>query len=137
MVMRELWEYLCDDSVIAADQWQPRMNDESRWYVAYLEDDIMGVFWMERRNAVTWEAHANVRPKYWGNKRGTECCKLAIEEMIKDTDAKKVIALIPDCSPNVQRMAEEIGFEREGIQRQSWQKNGKLYDQKHYGITRQ
>lgn len=135
-VIKELWEYLCDDSEIDFEYYVPRMDDTSRWYVATIDRKIIGVFWMRRINAVTWEAHVNVRPFYWGNKKGTEVCREAIKIMGDDTGAKKIIALIPDSCPATQRAAEAIGFKREGVQTKSWLKNGQLYDQKHYGLTR-
>lgn len=135
-VMRELWPYLRDDSNIDVTTWLPKLDDDSRWYIATEGTTILGAFWMERKNAATWEAHANVRPGNWGSKRGTEICQAAIKVMAEDTGALKIIALIPDCSPATQEMATAIGFEEEGVQKLSWLRNGKLYDQKHYGMTR-
>lgn len=136
LVMTEVWDFLTDDSDLRIENYQPTLHDDSRWYIISHNGQVAGAFWMRRVNAVTWEAHANVRPKFWGNKSGTAMCQLALDEMIRDTGAKKIISLIPDSSPAVQRMAEAIGFKREGVQKKSWLKNGKLYDQIHYGITR-
>ena len=136
MVVTECWDFLIDDSDLELQNYSPTITSDSRWYITSLDGEVAGAFWMRRVNLITWEAHANVRPKFWGNRRGTELCKLALDEMIRDTGAKKVIALIPDSSKPVQRMAEAIGFKQEGVQRKSWLKNGKLYDQIHYGITR-
>jgi len=134
--MRELWPYLSDDSDVDVETWLPRLDEDSRWYVAKEGNTTLGVFWMERKNFATWEAHANVRPANWGSKRGTEICRAAIKVMAEDTGARKIISLIPDCSPATQEMATAIGFEEEGVQSKSWLKGGVLYDQKHYGMTR-
>jgi len=135
-VITELWDYLSDDSKLRPECYRPTITDDSRWYIAYEGDEVVGAFWMRRVNAITWEAHANVRPKFWGDRKGTEYCQAAIAEMMFDTQAEKVIALIPDSSPEVQHMAEAIGFKREGRQVRSWKKDGEYYDQIHYGITR-
>lgn len=135
-VIGEVWEFIKDDSPEELSNWLPRLTDDSRWYISTEDDEVVGAFWMRRVNAITWEAHANVRPKFWGDKKGTAHCKAAIEEMMFDTQAEKIIALIPDSSPEVQRMAEAIGFKREGRQVRSFLKNGEYYDQIHYGITR-
>ena len=136
-VVGEVWEHIADDSQIEEyAMWTPRVKEDSRWYATMEDDDVVGIFWMRRVNAITWEAHANVRPKYWGDKKGTEHCRLAIDHMIADTGARKVVALIPDSSPQVQKMAEAIGFVAEGKQTDSYLKNGKVYDQVHYGMTR-
>jgi len=136
LVIGEVWDYIADDSQVDYATWEPRIDDDSHWYVTKENDDIVGIFWMRRVNAITWEAHANVRPKYWGDNKGTEHCRVAIKGMMVDTGAQKVIALIPDSSPQVQQMAEAIGFVQEGKQTASYLKNGKVYDQVHYGITR-
>ena len=136
LVIGEVWAHIVDDSGARFEDYRPSIHDDSRWYITALDGQVAAAFWMRRVNGITWEAHANVRPKFWGQKRGTKMCRLAIEEMIRDTGARKVVALIPDSSPAVQRMAQAIGFKREGCNKDSWLKNGKLYNQIHYGITR-
>lgn len=138
MVIGEVWDYISDDA-LTPDQhasWRPRIDDGSRWYISLEGDEVVGVHWMRRVNAITWEAHANIRPKFWGNKLGTEHCRHAFKGMMTDTGAQKVILLVPDNCPQVQRMAESLGFRQEGRQVASFLKNGKVYDQVHYGITR-
>ena len=134
--MGEVWDVINDDSDEEFEDWEPRIDDDSRWYILSNDGEVAGAFWMRRVNHITWEAHANVRPKYWGDKKGTEFCRKAIEEMIADTGALKVVAQIPTSSPQTMKMAEAIGFEREGTAVRSLQKKGKLYDVVHYGITR-
>jgi len=136
LCVQEVWDYLADDSPLDREAHTIRLSNDSRWYIGELDGEIAGAFWMRRENFVTWEAHANVRPKFWGRKQGTALCQLAIDEMIKDTGARKVIATIPDSSPETQRMAEAIGFKREGVRSKAWCKDGVLYDQVYYGITR-
>ncbi len=137
LVMGEVWDYLTDDSGLKFEDYEPRIDDDSRWYVSVADDfEVVGAFWCRRVNLVTWEAHANIRPKFWGDKNGTKHCQAAIDLMFEDTGGLKMIALIADCFPHVQQMAEAIGFEREGVQTLSWKRDGKLYDQIHYGINR-
>jgi RimJ/RimL family protein N-acetyltransferase len=135
-VIGEVWEYISDDSDVTFDEYEPRFDEDSRWYISSEGGEIVGAFWMRRVNHITWEAHANVRPKFWGDGRGTEHCRQAIAKMVEDTGAKKVVAQIPTSCAPVMKMAEEIGFVREGVIAASWQKHGRLYDQVLYGITR-
>ena len=137
VVMEEVWDYLVDDSPLRFEAYEPRLSNDSRWYVSTEGDDIVGAYWARRLNWVTWEVHANVRPKYWGDKNGTKHCKAALDLIFEDTGAQKIVATIPDSSPVVQDTAEAIGFRREGVMTLSFQKEGKLYDQTHFGITRQ
>lgn len=135
-VLGEVWHFISDDTKQTVDEFEPRFDDGSRWYVAYEDGEILGAFWARRINHITWELHANIRPAIWGHKRGTEICREALEKMMEDTGGLKFVATIPDNCPQVQEMAEAIGFEREGASVRSWQKNGELYDQVYYGITR-
>ncbi len=135
-LIEPLWPYISDDGATPFEEWEPRIDEDSRWYVSVENGQHCGVFWMRRVNYVTWEAHANVLPRFWGDKRGTAHCQQAITKMMEDTGAKKVVAYIPVCYPQVMEMAEQIGFVREGVRPKSWQKDGKLYDVVLYGITR-
>lgn len=135
-VIGQVWDYISDDSEFGFAGFEPRIDDDSRWYLASHEGRIVGAFWMRRVNHITWEAHANVVPSHWGDGKGTEVCRKALDVMIEDTGAKKVVAQIPTLCKPVLRMAEGIGFEREGVSVRAWQKNGKLYDVIHLGITR-
>ena len=99
-------------------------------------EEVVAVFWFRQVNSITWEAHTNVRPKYWGDSRGTEMTKQGLEVALADTGAKKLIALIPENCPEVMKACEGIGFRQEGRQTESWLKDGKLHDQIHYGLTR-
>jgi len=61
----------------------------------------------------------------------------ALQWIIDNTpECKKVTAQIPVIYDNVRRFIEQFGFVQEGINRQSYQKAGKILDQWNYGITR-
>lgn len=134
-VMLEVWDYLTDDAAFPKESFEPRFDDKSRWYVAWDGARPMAAFWMEQKNLVTWEVHAHVRPSYWGRGNGTKICKETLPVVLEETGCKKLLALVPDCCPQVQKTAEAIGFEVEGVQKKSWLKDGVLYDQKYYGMT--
>lgn len=136
-IMQQVWEYLTDDSGLKFEDYSPRLDEDSRWYITYDEYDTpVAAFWLRRLNGVTWEAHANVAPQYWGNKKGTKLCKQALAFAFEDTEALKFVAQIPDSSKATQKMAAAIGFSREGINKQSFLRDGVLHDQVYFGMTR-
>ena len=135
-VEEELWDYLQDDSGLKYEDWSPRIDEESRWYISHHEGELVGAFLCRRLNFVTWEAHACVRPKFWGANFGTAHCQAALDLMFEDTGAKKIVAMCADCFPDTMRMTEAIGFRREGRRVDSFQRNGKLYDEVYLGIDR-
>jgi RimJ/RimL family protein N-acetyltransferase len=131
-----LWDYLIDDSPLDKSKHTIRLSDNSRWYTAHVDGELAGAFWMRRENFATWEVHANILPEFWGKGQGTKICQVALDYMAEETDAIKLIAIVPTSAPQTMKMTEAVGFKREGIREKSWSKNGELYDQAYYGITR-
>jgi len=135
-VMQDLWPYLEEGTGQRFEDYRPRFDDQSRWYISLTEGQVSGAYWARQVNNITWEVHTNVRPQYWGGKLGTEYSQAALDHIFKDTDAGKIVALIPKCFPQVIATAEAIGMQREGVRTQSYLRDDKLYDQVHFGITR-
>lgn len=114
--------------------WEPRIDDESRWYVSHEDNDVVGVYWARKVNHVTWEVHTNVRREYWGSGKGLPHSSAALDHIIQDTGARKIIACIPESSPQVLKVADALGFKREGRREKSFQKDGVLYDEIYFGL---
>ena len=136
VVMQQVWDYLTDDSGLTFEDYSPRLDEDSRWYITYDSGTPVAAFWLRRLNGVTWEAHANVVPSLWGDKRGTSLCITALDLAFEDTEALKFVAHIPDSAPETQTMAIQIGFSREGINKKSFLRDGVLHDQVYFGMTR-
>ncbi len=135
-VMQQVWGVLTDDSGLKFEDYRPRIDEDSRWYITSHNGRPVAAFWLRRLNGVTWEAHANVIPSTWGSKRGTALCRQALKLAFEDTEALKFVAQITDSSPATQKMAESIGFSREGINKKSFLRDGVLHDQVYFGMTR-
>lgn len=140
LVVNELWDHLADDWPMDPREWEPRIDDSSRWYVIHGTDDknrtwLVGFVWAHQVNNVTWQAHTNIRPEWWGKGVGLPASKTGLDKIIEDTGARKVIAIIPETSPHVLRLAKELGFSEEGRRLKSWQKDGELYDEVYLGLN--
>jgi RimJ/RimL family protein N-acetyltransferase len=135
-VVTDVWGALEDDAKVNPIDWKPRIDDESRWYASYTdEDEIVGVYWARKINHVTWEVHTNVRRKFWGSGEGLPHSRAALAHIIQDTGARKIVAVIPESSPQVLKVADTLGFKREGRREKSFQKDGVLYDEIYFGLS--
>jgi RimJ/RimL family protein N-acetyltransferase len=136
LVVKELWDVLSDDSDIQPEDYEPRFDNDSRWYVSVEDDDVIGVYWLRRINHITWEAHTNIRKKYWGTGKAIPHATKVLELMFEDSGAEKIIAVIPEPYTQVTEFVEKLGFTQEGRRTQSFRKNGETYDELYYGKHR-
>ena len=83
------------------------------------------------------EYHPNLLPEHRGAKSEEFTIK-SLEWLYNYAPMyKKVNVKIPSCYPHIERYAKRIGFKSEGVDRQSFCKDGKLVDQWAMGITRE
>ena len=134
LVIGELWEHLRDDSDVSKEDFDPRIDEDSRWYVSVEDDDVVGVYWLRRINHITWEGHVNIRPKYWASGKSLPHAQKVLQFMWEDSGAEKIIAIIPDSSPRVIDFIQELGFNIEGRRIDSYRKDGETYDEIYFGI---
>ncbi len=99
------------------------------------EDDLVALYNFHPHNSVTVEIHAQVLPEF--RKRYSYETGISALQWVHDhaPQYKKIIAQVPVVHANVVRFIERFGFRREGINRMSYKKNGKLMDQIMFGIT--
>lgn len=101
-------------------------------YLCGYVPSLIGCFVLHEQNCVTYECHVQVLPEHRDHSR--EFGKRVIKWAWENTDARKLVAQIPFLYPNVKDFALEMGFRVEGINRQSYLKDGSLVDQWHVGI---
>ena len=115
----ELWDEISEDN---APPYVPDIVNE--YYIAvFHEKDFIGMYRFNQLNSVLWEGHAFILPKY--REHAVESGK-AIQKWIVDNlkDAKKVIANVPECFPNVIGFLKKMGFKEQGYSSDSYTKNG-------------
>jgi hypothetical protein len=107
------------------------------YYLAARENDIIaGMFVVLPINGVTVDAHSAMLPGFYGDK-AREAGRLAIRWVFESTGFLKINGSTPDYNKRALRFSEDIGFKREGINKKSYMKNGKLYDQIYFGVERE
>lgn len=133
-VMAEAWETAKDDSEVSFEDYEPVINDDSRWYATYEDDDLVSLWLAHRLNLITWQIHIHYRPQYWGTGISTAHAKVALKNIWDNTRCKKIYALVPDYATQVLALAKRTGFRQEGRTKRSFQKGGVIYDQIHLGV---
>lgn len=88
----------------------------------------------EPRNTVTIEAHIALLPSARGS--AVEICSGAIRWLFDNTSYSCVTASVPDFNKLAIRLAGKVGMGFVGVQKGSFMKHGKLYDQHMYSINK-
>ena len=134
--MDKIKTVLCDEWIynrISEDGTPPPEEYEPPTQALYLiDDDLSGVMIFHPLNAITFEMHIQMLNK----EVAMEFCQSCIKWFWDKSYAKKIIAQIPEIYPDVCRFAEKNGFEREGINRASYLKDGKIHSQVYYGLLK-
>lgn len=129
-----IWEQLTE-SDISPNDFYPEMKPTSFWLIART-DEICGVVLVLAENSITTLIHPYMLEKHKG--QGFYMIKAFLEWYLRNAkaEANKVNAKIPSFNKVGRKIALKVGFKDEGIDRQSYLRDGELYDQYLLGITR-
>lgn len=130
----EIWDYSVEDGV-KKDCYIPTYDDYSLWLLCEIDNEIAGAVYVCNANTNTLIMHPNILKKY------RKHCRDVIYVFLKwFLDLPKFICklnvAIPSCRRIVYNLAKKIGFIDEGINRNSFCKNGIMHDQYLLGLTR-
>ena len=109
-----------------------------RWYflIPVIEAARIGLFIFHPWNSVTYEVHSMILPEHRG-KKAIVAGKEAVEYMFTQTPCRKIVTHVPAYNMPAYALARRVGLEVEGINRRSFLKNGRLYDQYILGICKE
>ncbi len=85
-------------------------------------------------NSVTWEIHTQTLPE--GRSRSYSYGKAMLSWIWDNMPIQKLVANIPQDNRQALLYTLRLGFEIEGINKQSFMRNGVLMDQTHIGLRR-
>jgi hypothetical protein len=130
-----LYDWHSDDGSPAREDYDPPA-DESIWYIlARDRETILGLWTLIRKNAVEYEVHMNLLPGH-GYKRGRIAAKEAIRWVWANVpNCRRLAARVPAFHRLAYKFAIDAGFELVGVDRKSFLKHGKLYDQAVLGLS--
>jgi len=106
------------------------------YYLAVYDLELAGMFVVYPLNAVTFDAHSAMLPGKYGNK-AKEAGRLAIDWVFNHTGCLKINGSTPIYNKLALKYSEQIGFIREGVNKQSIMKDGQLHDQIYFGLERE
>jgi len=118
----ELYKRISDDYTHIV-----RFKPEKSIWLGWFDDECKALLSVHEENAIVLIIHIHIPLKYRGKdsfKMGNGLLKHL--EDICDKRFVKINAKIPEMYPDVVKYAEKNGFEREGIDRQSYIKNGEI-----------
>jgi len=122
-----VFDDICDDQISFRediDMAEALNNDNV--YILSTNDYCMIMF--IRLNAVTFDCHICSLPEFKG-KELVNAGKEALKWMSEHISCRKFVANIPSYNRKAVVFAKMCGFEREGINKNSFMKNDILYDQ--------
>lgn len=129
----ELWDNISEDDQ-NPDLWEPDLTEA---WLAAIDDknEVIGFYNLHVRNSVTLQIHPMILP----TRRGKWAYKTALQALKwvnEYTTFQKVVCEIPVIYPHVKMFAMQCGMVKEGINRRSFLKYGKIHDMWVLGITK-
>ena len=127
-----IWPHVSDDSCDKAT-YTPLM-DGAMW-LEVVDCESLGAYLVHPHNCVTYEIHTCLLPAAWGAKSKT-AGKLVLDWIFANTPCQKVITQVPENNSLALRYALRCGMVKEGVNRSSFLKHGKLLDMTQLGIMK-
>ena len=128
-------KHLMKDVFIASDNnesFEPRLDSLNGWVIVKDYDKIQGIAYIEQQTTSTVIFH----PYLLGKKgNGREMIKSVLKWLL-NTKIHKVNISIPVIYQSTINTAKKLGFVDEGLNRESFLKNGEYIDQRLFGLTR-
>jgi hypothetical protein len=132
----DVYPWISDDgSPVAAESKMPEVllgSDEN--FVLSPHSTVVMVF--VRRNRIEYEIHTNIIPEGRGRKSFPRVAS-TLDWMLDYTPCRKFTTSVPTFNRAANWYARKFGMTQEGVNRQSFLKNGELYDQILFGLTRE
>lgn len=127
---KELYDRISDDYT-DAENWQP---DKSIWIGYYENDECLALLSASDENAIVLNIHLHIPEK----NRGKDSFKIGnglVKFIEKHCDKRfvKINVKVPVIFKDSIRFSEKLGFLKEGVDRMSYIKNGKIIDRIMFG----
>ena len=111
-------------------------NDLVHIIIPTLDEEDMGFFLFIQVNIVTVELHTCILPEYRGIKV-VEAAQLVKDYIFNQAGYRKIVTQVPWYNKSAIFMALRCGFKKEGINKQSFLKDGILFDQYYMGLCKE
>lgn len=133
----DLWKVMNEDGVGSPEEYRPSMGRLSAIALLGDEDALHGFLVGTHRTQTVMDVHVAIDPAFWGAKANVALGRAGCKELFDlHPRVHKLVAAIPVTDKQVLRYAQRVGFQREGINRASFLRNGELLDQTYVGLQR-
>lgn len=131
MLHDSIWQKIHDDGCIGAE---PQDMETIYWLIVYDNGKASGMYLVYPLNAACYEMHTCLLPEIWGQK-ANKAAQLLANYLFGVIGVKKVITNVPKSNKIALKYALRNGMTIEGVNRESFLKNGALEDQTMLGMT--
>jgi RimJ/RimL family protein N-acetyltransferase len=128
-----VWTHVTDDFSVKED-YKPPIGGVI--WLEVLDGGSLGAYMFHPHNFVTYEIHTCLFPAARGAK-AMQACAMAFDWIFANTPCRKIITQVPKNNHLALSYAKRCGLVVEGVNRQSFMKNGQLLDQTNLGITKE
>ena len=136
MINHAIYPHISDDGAPEAKYFQPTESDEIYYLLVIDENGLVhGLYLLHAMNYITYEIHTCLLRSCRG-KKADIAAKAVLKWISLNTECLKVITHVPENNRLALAYAKRAGLLLEGINRDSFLKDGKLYNQFLLGITR-
>ena len=137
MCRPDIYPWISDDGSPDAEYFDPSpvIGLPTTRFLVPNNGAVMGVFFYQQNNSITWEVHTCLLPEYRG-KIGREAAILSLHWMMSNTGCHKVITHIPTFNRHAKTFALSCGLVLEGVSRSSYMKDNRAFDQWLLGICK-
>ena len=127
-----VWVY--NDHAPDRATWVPDVVNQT--WLALLAGDpesLRGVVVAQKRSSIEANVRIAFKPEHWGSPDNVALGRLAVR-WLYDQGMYKLTGVIPDTNKAALRLAQRVGFRREGINRKSIRIDGEWRDQMYVGM---
>jgi RimJ/RimL family protein N-acetyltransferase len=124
---QDLFEYLSQEDVVKYEPYDVfteeaskqeadrRAGDDSFWAVC-LKDcgKLIGNIYLSKRDFDTWELGYVFNKNYQGNGYATEAAKALVDDVFRNQNARRVVAMCNPLNESSWKLLERLGLRREG-----------------------
>lgn len=130
----EVYKHVSDDGSPQVSDYMPPSSSDVI-YLGICEDNgIEGVFVLMPQNVATVEVHTCLRKSLWG--ASVEAAVRGIQWVWENTNFQRIVTNVPVPNRLAAKLSTRAGMELFGVNKASFLKDGHLYDQLMFGISR-
>ncbi len=130
----EIYRHVGDDGSPKAEDYMPPDNPAVIYLGVSDDGPVDGVFVLMPQNTATVEVHTCLTKPLWG--QAVEACIRGIQWIWENTGYQRIVTNVPVPNRLAAKLSTRSGMEMFGVNKASFLKDGRLYDQLMFGISK-